>query len=108
MIFDLVTSYNNIRDIVLYFKEFKDSAVKLCIDCDKSITSIARDLGLNKGTLSLWVNKYKDSNNLIFGSKVSKESLEKENKRLKKELAIAQQERDILKKATAYFAKETI
>jgi len=91
-----------------YNQEFKDSAVKLCIDSDKSITSIARDLGLNKGTLSLWVSKYKDSNNLTSGSKISKESLEEENKRLKKELAIAQQERDILKKATAYFAKEAI
>ncbi|MAC85049.1 MAG: hypothetical protein CL624_13045 [Arcobacter sp.] len=79
-----------------YNQEFKDSAVKLCIDSDKSITSIARDLGLNKGTLSLWVSKYKDSNNLTTGSKISKESLEEENKRLKTELAIAQQERDIL------------
>lgn len=91
-----------------YNQEFKDSAVKLCIDSEKSITVIARDLGLNKGTLSLWVSKYKDSNNLTSCSKISKESLEEENKRLKKELAIAQQERDILKKATAYFAKETI
>ena len=91
-----------------YNQEFKDSTVKLCMDSDKSITSIARDLGLNKGTLSLWVSKYKDANNLTSGSRVSKESLEEENKRLKKELAIVQQERDILKKATAYFAKEAM
>ncbi|MGB6329442.1 MAG: transposase [Halarcobacter sp.] len=31
-----------------YNQEFKDSAVKLCIDSDKSITAIARELGLNK------------------------------------------------------------
>jgi transposase len=37
-----------------YNQEFKDSAVMLYIDSDKSITAIARDLGLNKGTLSLW------------------------------------------------------
>jgi transposase len=91
-----------------YNQEFKDSTVKLCIDSDKSITSIARDLGLNKGTLSLWVNKYKDDNNIRSKSSTFKESLEEENKRLKKELSIAKQERDILKKATAYFAKETI
>lgn len=91
-----------------YNQEFKDSTVKLCIDSDKSITAIARDLGLNKGTLSLWVSKYKDANNLGSKSSTFKESLEEENKRLKKELSIAKQERDILKKATAYFAKETI
>lgn len=56
-----------------YNQEFKDSAVKLCIDSDKLITAIARDLGLNKGTLILWVSKYKDSNNLIFSIKISKE-----------------------------------
>ena len=91
-----------------YNQEFKNSTVKLCIDSDKSITSIARDLGLNKGTLSLWVSKYRDANNLSSNSSTFKESLEEENKRLKKELSIAKQERDILKKATAYFAKETI
>lgn len=91
-----------------YNQEFKDSAVMLCIDSDKSITAIARDLGLNKGTLSLWVGKYKELNNLSSSSLTTKESLLEENKRLKKELYIANQERDILKKATAYFAKETI
>ena len=38
----------------------------------------------------------------------SRETLEEENKRLRKELAIVKQEREILKKATAYFAKETL
>ena len=39
-----------------YTQEFKDSTIKFCIDnSDKSISSIAKDLGLNKGTLSLWV-----------------------------------------------------
>lgn len=37
---------------------------------------------------------------------MSKESLEEENRRLRKELAKVKQEREILKKATAYFAKE--
>lgn len=67
-----------------YNQEFKDSAIKLCLDSDKSISSIAKDLGLNK------------------------ESLEEENKRLKKELAVLKQEKEILKKAAAYFAKETL
>ncbi len=43
-----------------YSKEFKESTIRFCIDnSDKSISSIVKDLGLNKGTLSLWVNEYK-------------------------------------------------
>ena len=87
-----------------YSQEFRESTIKFCIDnSDRSISSIARDLGLNKGTLALWVNDYKAKNNLL-----KNETLEQENKRLKKELAILKQEKEILKKAAAYFAKETL
>ncbi|WP_435868616.1 IS3 family transposase [Aliarcobacter butzleri] len=83
-----------------YTQEFKDSTIKFCIDnSDKSISSIAKDLGLNKGTLSLWVNEYKIKNNLKPSSEVKNETLEEENKRLRKELAILKQEKEILKKA---------
>ncbi len=92
-----------------YTQEFKDSTIKFCIDNnDKSISSIAKDLGLNKGTLALWVNEYKIKNNLKPSNEVKNETLEEENKRLRKELAILKQEKDILKKAAAYFAKETL
>ena len=92
-----------------YTQEFKDSTIKFCIDNnDKSISSIAKDLGLNKGTLALWVNEYKIKNNLKPSSEVKNETLEEENKRLRKELAILKQEKEILKKAAAYFAKETL
>ncbi len=48
-----------------YTNEFKDSTIKFCIDnSDKSISSIAKDLGLNKGTLSLWVKEYKEKHNI--------------------------------------------
>lgn len=78
-----------------YNQEFKDSAIKLCLDSDKSISSIAKDLGLNKGTLSLWVSDYKKINNIKSPKDLNKESLEEENKRLKKELAVLKQEREI-------------
>ena len=92
-----------------YTQEFKESTIKFCIDnSDRSITSIARDLGLNKGTLALWVNEYKAKNNLLPVNDLKNETLEQENKRLKKELAILKQEKEILKKAAAYFAKETL
>ena len=92
-----------------YTKEFKESTIKFCIDnSDKSISSIAKDLGLNKGTLSLWVNEYKKKYNINPSNELKKETLEEENKRLRKELALVKQEREILKKAAAYFAKETL
>jgi transposase len=92
-----------------YTKEFKESTIKFCIDnSDRSISSIAKDLGLNKGTLSLWVNEYKEKHNINPSNELKKETLEEENKRLRKELALVKQEREILKKAAAYFAKETL
>ena len=43
-----------------YSQEFRESTIKFCIDnSDRSISSIARDLGLNKGTLTLWVVVFK-------------------------------------------------
>jgi transposase len=72
-----------------YTKEFKKSTIKFCIDnSDKSISSIAKDLGLNKGTLSLWVNEYKQKHNINPSNELKKETLEEENKRLRKELAL--------------------
>ena len=61
-----------------------------------------------------WIRAYKKANNIHTDDRrttqkvSSKETLEEENKRLRKELAIVKQEREILKKATAYFAKETL
>ena len=92
-----------------YTQEFKDSTIKFCIDnSDKSISSIAKDLGLNKGTLALWVNEYKAKNNLLPKNEIKNETLEEENKRLRKELSILKQEKEILKKAAAYAACETL
>ena len=80
----------------------------MCLSTDKTISSIANDLGMSDKTLSLWVREYKKAHNIKSSKEVREESLEEENKRLRKELALAKQERDILKKATAYFAKETL
>ncbi len=79
-----------------YTQEFKDSTIKFCIDnSDKSVSSIAKDLGLNKGTLALWVNEYKAKNNLLPKNEIKNETLEEENKRLRKELSILKQEKEM-------------
>jgi len=89
-----------------YTSEFKESAVKLAIDTDQPITQTARELGVNANTLHTWINKY--SKPVKDTAKRSDEHIYDELKRLKKELAKVTQERDLLKKATAYFARETL
>lgn len=92
-------------------KEFKDSAVQLALNSEESAVQIAKDLNINSKTFYSWIREYKKANNLGNDdkkAKKSKESLEVENKRLSKENRLLRQQRDILKKATAYFASETL
>ena len=94
-------------------REFKESAIQLVLNSNEEIKTIAQDLGMNAKTLYNWVYYFKRDNNLQTYNRTSskssvKESLEEENKRLRKEVRLVKQERDILKKATAYFAKETL
>lgn len=96
-----------------YPKEFKDSAIQLALNSQKSVIKIADELGVHEKTLYGWLSKYRRANNLenpVINSKKSqeKESLEEENRRLRKELANVKKDREILKKAAAYFAKESL
>ena len=95
-------------------REFRDSAIQLVLNSNEEIKVIAEDLGVNPKTLYNWVYNYKRENNLQTYHRsnshksTSKESIDEENRRLRKEVRLLKQERDILKKATAYFAKETL
>ena len=87
-----------------YTEAYKAEAVELVINSGRPIAEIARDLGINEGTLGNWVNKAKRSGQVkekpLGGSERTElEELRKENQRLK-------MERDFLKKAAAWFAKE--
>ena len=86
-----------------FSEEFRESAMQLALNSDQSVSQVARDLGISIGTLHNWLYKrrLKESEDQL--PKV-KESLEDENKRLRKELARVKEEREILKKATAYFS----
>jgi len=92
-----------------YSQEFKDSTIQLALNSEQSVYQLAKDLDISDKTLYSWLAAYKKKNNLETtpSTKSSKESLEEENRRLRKELATVKKEREILKKATAYFAKET-
>jgi transposase len=93
-----------------YTKEFKDSAIQLALNSEKSVLKIAKELNVHEKTLYGWLQGYRKNNNLEgivpTKKKASLESLEEENRRLRKELASVKKDREILKKAAAYFAKE--
>lgn len=87
-----------------YTEEFREEAVRLVLESKNSLAQIAEDLGVNTWTLRGWVKKYRES--VRRNEPPKPETLEEENRRLKREMSILRQERDILKKAAAYFAKE--
>ena len=91
-----------------YTKEFKEEAVRMALSEDIPHIESARRLGIPKETLYGWIKKYKETGEVTGNNKASAPTdLEAENARLRRELAEARMERDILKKATAYFAKES-
>ena len=84
-----------------YDEEFKKNAVKLSYASPKSIKEISEDLGISPNRLYAWRKKY-----TADGDKTRYATLEEENKALRLELAELKIERDMLKKATAYFANQ--
>jgi transposase len=88
-----------------YSAEFKENAVKLANE-SSNVAETARELGVKENTLYNWV--YRHSRPTKPEKPVrTDEHLYDELKRLKKENARLKEERDILKKAAAYFARET-
>ena len=97
-----------------YPQEFRDSTVQLALNSEKSVLQIGIDLGVNSKTIHNWIREYKLANNIKIDARRStqkstvKETVDDENIRLRAENKILKQERDILKKAAAYFAKEVL
>jgi transposase len=87
-----------------YPAAFKERAVKLAVESDQSIAQTARDLGVNENTLHTWIGKYHRAERQE--PQVQDEHLYEELKRLRKENARLKEEREILKKAAAYFAQQ--
>lgn len=82
-----------------YDEEFKKNAVKLSYASPKPVKQVAEDLGIAESLLYRWRKKY-----TADGDKTRYATLEDELKALKLENAELKMERDMLKKATAYFA----
>ena len=91
-----------------YPEEFRRESVQLVLTTDKSMAEVARDLGINYKTLGNWVRSEQATAARDLAPGALSESERVELKRLKKENAELRTEREILRKAAAYFAKETI
>ena len=88
----------------LYTREFKLEALELWASSGKSAPQIEQDLGLSKGRLYRWKSELKDGGEDAFPGAGRQVGLEEEVRRLRRELEIARQERDILKEAVGIFS----
>jgi transposase len=88
-----------------YTQEFKEEAVNLVVAGGLTVAEVGRRLNISPQTLRNWIKKYRQEGKVSSGGR-SVTDLEAENSRLRKELAEARLEKEILKKAMAYLAKE--
>lgn len=86
--------------------EFKREAVKLAAQAGVSRAKVAQELGLNAAMLGRWVREAKEGKWELTSGKSLKTEQQAEIEHLRRELHRVKIERDILKKAVAYFAKE--
>jgi transposase len=91
-----------------FTQEFREQAVKSVLEGKLAVPEVARRLNMSAKTLANWVHKSRSGawDGGQSGKAVS--DLEAENSRLRRELVEARLERDVLKKAAAYFAKESL
>ena len=87
--------------------EFKAEAVKLVTEQGKSIAEVARDLDLGESMLRSWKQALAKAGAQAFPGHGNPPALEDEVRRLRAENKRLAMERDILKKATAFFARES-
>ena len=90
-----------------YTKEFKNGAVKLVIEQGYSSREVGRRLGVSQTNVSRWVRDYRQENEPSVNGGASRSELEEEVRRLHKENRRLRMEREILKKAAAFFANES-
>jgi transposase len=88
-----------------YTKEFKQQAVNLFETSGKSKTQIARDLGISDSALSKWCKEFGERGKEAFPGKGHQSTIEEENRKLRREIEILRQEREILKKALSIFTQ---
>ena len=93
----------------VYTAEFKQEAVRLSYQSGVSVVQIAEELGITDQLLYKWRKRAREQGELAFPGKgkLALTEEQRENQRLRKELERVKQERDILKKAVGFFARES-
>jgi transposase len=91
----------------VFTREFKVEAVKLVRDRGVSVAQAARDLGVHENVLRKWVRELSTDPVQAFPGHGQMKAEQAEIAALRKEVAKLKMERDILKKAAAWFAKES-
>jgi transposase len=86
-----------------FTEDFKREAVRLTQTSGRTISQVAEDIGIGLSTLTRWKHKYQEAD-LLSGPQ---DDVEKELARLRKENKLLREERDLLKNAAVFFAKET-
>lgn len=91
-----------------YSKEFKLEAIRLLNDGNQPASEIALQLGVKRTLLYRWRDQLRENGELAFSNRRGRPTNDKlsEISKLKRELKAVKEERDILKKAVAYFAKD--
>lgn len=90
----------------VFSREFKAEAVRLVVERGVKVKQAAKDLGIHENVLRKWVKDFAADPKQAFPGRGKMKPDDAEVARLRRELAKTKTERDILKKAIAYFAKE--
>ncbi|MBI0472901.1 transposase [Pectobacterium parmentieri] len=90
-----------------YTPEFKRRAVALLLDSGKSVARMAQELDIKENTLYNWKKRYQDKAGAAFSNTPQLSEQELEIRRLKTKIAELEEDKLILKKAAAFFARES-
>ena len=95
----------------IYSQEFKDGAVRLSVESGKTVREVALDLGVSEVTLAKWrgeagVSVPRGDAQALREARRENDELRRQIKSLQREKRVVEVEREILKKAAAFFARE--
>ena len=89
-----------------YTKEFKLEAVRLVKSSGKPMSQVARDLGVSETALYNWCKQLAEQGEQAFPGSGHQTAEQEEIRRLKRELEVTRQERDILKKVVSIYSRD--
>ena len=92
----------------LFSREFKLEAIRLVKERGVSIVQAGRDLDVGENVLRRWIKEFSSEHGQAFPGQGQVRPEQQEIDRLRREVAKLKAERDILKKAAAYFARESL